>query len=196
MRKTAKTLISTCLAAAIALILIPTMVSAHGSITSNLSEQRFEVAPDRAEFVSSGPVDLSTAKAKLRYLGDVEVSTDLYFADDVPTLELPLIDGDDNTTFVFDLPELGAGTYALDWEVTPIGDHITQAIQLFVVTVGSPNPDPVPTDTGGKTPSAPVGTRVTSPADTGTSSSVYLLVAGAAAICSVGGVLVLRKIRR
>jgi hypothetical protein len=184
------------LTGAVALILAPAVVSAHGNITSNLAEQRFEVAPDHAEFTADVPVDLATAKAKLRYLGNVEVSTDLYFADDVPTLELELVTGTPGTTFAFDLPELGAGTYALDWEVTPIGDHPDQAVQLFVVTVGSANPDPVPPVLSGQAPNATDGSGDTSSGDTGSSSTTSLVILLAAALSAVAGVLVLRRARR
>ncbi len=178
------------------MILAPAGVSAHGNITSNLAEQRFEVAPDRAEFTADVPVDMATAKAKLRYLGNVEVSTDLYFADDVPTLELELVTGAPGTTFAFDLPELGAGTYALDWEVTPIGDHPDQAVQLFVVTVGSANPDPVPPVLSGQVTDATDEASDPAAGDTGPSSATYLVVLLAAALSAVAGVLVLRRARR
>lgn len=195
MRKSVTSLFIICLTGAVALLLAPAVVSAHGNITSNLSDQRFETAPDRAEFTSTEPVDLTTAKARLRYLGDVNASTDVYFATDVPTLELVLVDAGDTATFAFDLPELGAGTYALDWQVEPIGDHRTEATQLFVVTVGSSDPDPVPTMLAGQLPALPDGTGDASSIDSGTSSGVYILIVLAAAL-SICGVIVLRRIRR
>jgi hypothetical protein len=185
------------LTGAVAMILAPAIASAHGSITSNLAEQRFEVAPDHAEFTADVPVDLATAKAKLRYLGNVEVSSDLYFADDVPTLELELVVGAPGTTFAFDLPELGAGTYALDWEVTPIGDHSDQAVQLFVVTVGSSNPDPVPpvpqdTATVASESEVPVV-----PVDNRSNTFIYLLACAVVAAVSAAVIsIVARRWRR
>jgi len=137
-------------------VLVPSTVSAHGSTESNLDGEVLEVAPERAEFVYSGDVDRSTARASLRYLGEQELSAEDYFRFDVPTLDLtpvePLTGA--GPEFAFALPRLAAGAYAVDWEVTPIGDHTDSSVAFFQVTVGVSNPDPlppVPTDASAET---------------------------------------------
>jgi len=68
----------------------------------------------------------------------MDVSADAYFKTDVPTTKLVLLEPAEgtDTQFSFKLPPLAKGLYALDWKVTPIGDHETEAIQLFTVTEG------------------------------------------------------------
>jgi len=134
------------LLAVLGLVFAPAAASAHGSTESNLDEQVFEVAPERAAFVYSGDVDRATARASLRYLGEQKLSAEDYFRFDVPTLELapvePLTGA--GPEFAFALPRLAAGSYAVDWEVAPIGDHVDSSVTFFQVTVGVTDPDPVP----------------------------------------------------
>jgi LPXTG-motif cell wall-anchored protein len=167
-------------------------VNAHGAFDSNLDGQRFEVAPDYAEFTSAAPVDVNTAKAQLRYLGGVEASPDSYFADDVPTVELTRVDGSTGASFAFDLPELAKGTYALDWEATPFGDHPNQGMKLFVVSVGSPNPDPVPPAPAGSS-SEPDQIFDGELSITESNTLVYAGAAGAAVLLGAGLLVVRRR---
>jgi len=127
-------------------LLAPATASAHGSTTSNLDEQVFDVAPERAEFVYSGDVERGTARASLRSLGEQDLSAEDYFRFDVPTIELTRVEPFSGTgpEFAFALPRLAAGSYALDWEVTPVGDHLDSSVTFFQVTVGVEDPDPVP----------------------------------------------------
>jgi methionine-rich copper-binding protein CopC len=119
--------------------------AAHTSFDSNLRNQRYELAPQRAEFYAETPVQLSTARAQLRYLGGIDVAVEQYLRTDVPTVELAAASGPEITTVIaFELPKLGAGTYAIDWEVTPVDDHAVRSLQLLVVTVGDDDPDSVP----------------------------------------------------
>jgi methionine-rich copper-binding protein CopC len=126
--------------------LAPTTAAAHGSTSSNLDQQVFEIAPERAEFVYSGDVERSTAQASLRYLGVEDLSAEDYFRFDVPTTELARSEPLDGTgpEFAFVLPRLAAGSYAIDWEVTPVDDHTDSSVTFFQVTVGVTDPDPVP----------------------------------------------------
>lgn len=134
------------LLAVLGFVFVPSTVSAHGSTESNLDGEVLEVAPERAEFVYSGDVDRSTARASLRYLGEQKLSAEDYFRFDVPTLELVPVEPLTGTgpEFAFALPRLAAGSYAVDWEVTPIGDHADSSVTFFQVTVGVSDPDPVP----------------------------------------------------
>lgn len=138
-----------CLAAtAVATLVLfaPTAASAHGSTSSNLDEQVFDLAPERAEFVYSGDVERATARASLRYLGVEDLSAEDYFRFDVPALELARAEPLTGTgpEFAFVLPRLAAGSYAIDWEVTPVDDHADSSVTFFQVTVGVADPDPVP----------------------------------------------------
>lgn len=147
MRRTSR-LLSRLAATAVATLALfaSSVASAHGSTESNLDEQVFEVAPERAEFFYSGDVDRATTRASLRYLGQQELSAEDYFRFDVPTVELeraePLTGV--GPEFAFILPRLAAGSYAIDWEVTPVDDHADSSVTFFQVTVGVADPDPVP----------------------------------------------------
>lgn len=133
-------------AVAALVLFAPGFASAHGSTTSNLDEQVFDVAPERAEFVYSGDVDRAMARASLRYLGEQELSAEDYFRFDVPTVELVRVEplSGIGPEFAFALPRLAAGSYAIDWEVTPVADHADSSVTFFQVTVGVADPDPVP----------------------------------------------------
>jgi methionine-rich copper-binding protein CopC len=111
---------------------------AHGSYSTNLENQSFAVAPDTADFMFDTEIDLSSVKGQLRFLGDLEASTDVYFKTDVPTTTLILLENPEgtNTKFSLKLPPLEKGLYALDWKATPVNDHETESIQLFKVTEG------------------------------------------------------------
>lgn len=120
-------------------------VAAHASFDSNLRDQRYELAPQQAEFYAETPVQLSTAQAQLRYLGGPDVAVEKYLRTDVPTAELQVVPGPEiGTVVAFKLPKLGAGTYAIDWEVTPVGDHMVRSLQLLIITAGVADPDPTP----------------------------------------------------
>lgn len=147
MKTLSRSLIRAFAAAATAFTLLaPATASAHGSTTSNLDEQVLDVAPERAEFVYSGDVERSTARASLRYLGEQDLSAEDYFRFDVPTIELARVEPLSGTgpEFAFALPRLAAGSYAIDWEVTPVDDHADSSVTFFQITVGVTDPDPVP----------------------------------------------------
>lgn len=134
------------LAVVLAGVFAPTSASAHGSTESNLDEQVLETAPERAEFVYSGDVERTSARASLRYLGEESLSAEDYFRFDVPTLALERAEPLTGTgpEFAFTLPRLAAGSYAIDWEVTPTGDHADSSVTFFQVTIGVTDPDPLP----------------------------------------------------
>ena len=54
------------------------------NVTGNLSGQKFEQAPEIAEFFAEGEIEPGSAKARIRYLGDTAVGPELYFKRDVP----------------------------------------------------------------------------------------------------------------
>jgi hypothetical protein len=170
--------------------------AAHGNSGSNLDEQNFEVAPDQAEFTYSGDVDRSTARASLRYLGQGALAAEDYFRFDVPTVELTPVDATGTgPDFAFDLPRLPAGSYAVDWEVTPVGDHLASSMVLFEVTVGVQDPDPIPAAVAepvlDDTATPEVGTAV--PADGGDVSMLPLAGAALFLVLVAAGVLAVRR---
>jgi hypothetical protein len=162
-------------------------VAAHGNSSSNLDAQVFDVAPERAEFVYSGDVDRSSARGSLRYLGEGPLDAEDYFRFDVPTVELvPVGEAGVGPEFAFVLPRLAAGSYALDWEITPVGDHLTSSMVLFEVTVGVEDPDPVP-----GTPAASTA------ADGGSGAAPGLLVAAVlGVVLAAASWLAVTRVRR
>ena len=55
------------------------------NVTGNLSGQKFEQAPEIAEFFAEGEIEPGSAKARIRYLGDTAVGPELYFKRDMPS---------------------------------------------------------------------------------------------------------------
>ncbi len=118
---------------------------AHGGADSNL-DVPMAVAPPTANLTYSADVDRSLATGRLRHLGEGPLKAEEYFRLDVPTQDLVLYESSVGIgrDFSFILPRLAKGYYALDWSVTPLGDHSDGSVILFQITVGDENPDPVP----------------------------------------------------
>ena len=118
---------------------------AHGGADSNL-DVPMAVAPSTADLMYSADAERSSATGRLRHLGEGPLKAEEYFRSDVPTQDLVLTESSVGIgrDFSFILPRLAKGYYALDWSVTPIGDHSDDSIILFQITVGDANPDPVP----------------------------------------------------
>jgi methionine-rich copper-binding protein CopC len=163
---------------------------AHMNVTGNLSGQKFEQAPEMAEFFAEGEIEPGSAKAKIRYLGDVSVSPELYFKRDVPTSDLKIVENPESrgASFAFYLPKLARGTYAVDWEVSAVGDHPVEAVSLFEVTVGSDTPDEVP-----EVPAAPVTDSELKEPERDSGAKTVLYVMFVAALSSVGAYMLYRK---
>jgi len=161
--------------------------SAHGSTTSNLDAQILEVAPETAQFRYSGDIDRSTAKASLRYLGSGKLAAEDYFNFDVPTLDLEQVEPltGIGPEFGFRLPKLGKGSYAIDWEVTPVADHADSSVTLFEVTTGVADPDPTPpTPTGEDTEQSVVAPIIAPTSEAG--DNWLAVVLGALVLMALG----------
>lgn len=112
--------------------------SAHlGLETSTPAEgSTIETAPTEASLTFSAPVDLETATAALRYLGDIDTPLTEVTNRDVKTEQLVRKAAADRTV-VFTLPLLDPGTYAIDWAVNESGGHENASMILFRVTGAS-----------------------------------------------------------
>lgn len=83
-------------------------------------------------------VDLDTAAARIRYLGGPDAPITEANRRDVKTETLTKSSGTgEGNSAVFDLPELPAGLYAIDWSVAEIGGHTNNSMLVFKVTDGA-----------------------------------------------------------
>jgi methionine-rich copper-binding protein CopC len=164
---------------------------AHINVTGNLNGQKFEQAPEIAEFFAEGEIEPGSAKAQIRYLGDVSVNPELYFKRDVPTSDLEIVESPKlrGASFAFYLPKLAKGTYAVDWEVSAVGDHPVEAVSLFEVTVGSDTPDKVP----GIPARVLVDGELKEPTERDTGVQAVLYVMFMASLSGIGAYMLYRK---
>jgi methionine-rich copper-binding protein CopC len=153
------------LAAAAVSVALSSPAHAHLGVESSDpgNASTLKEAPDVATITFDGDVDIETAAARLRYLGEVDTPLEEATRRDVRTESLTPIEASGRTV-VFDLPELGSGLYAIDWAVNEAGGHDNSSFILFKVT-GS--------DCG--------------------SGSVYLVVGGAAVVGVGIGLLIVRR---
>jgi methionine-rich copper-binding protein CopC len=90
-------------------------------------------APDEATITFNADVDIDTAAAELRRIGETDTAFKDYLNSDTPTEKLRRVSAEYRTS-VFDLPELEPGLYAIDWSVDEAGGHSNSGFIIFEVT--------------------------------------------------------------
>lgn len=113
----------------------PSSVSAHMGVDTSTpgNAESLVEAPDEAVITFNADVDITTATGMLRYIGDANAPIADAVRRDVRTEQLSITSAQDRTV-VFDLPELDAGMYALDWSVNEAGGHSNASFILFIIT--------------------------------------------------------------
>lgn len=120
---------------------------AHMGVASSnpANGSQIALAPDEVTITFTMEVELDTAVARLRHLGGVDTPVSEITNNEVLTEALEKKAGQgQGDTATFDLPELPAGLYAIDWSVQEVGGHINSSPILFKVTEGVGGGTPVP----------------------------------------------------
>jgi len=117
--------------------LLTSSANAHTGVSaSNPSNgSQIKKSPDVATLEFNALVDLDTAEAQLRYIGDLDTPLAEVANRKVKTISLVKSSGTRvGSTASFNLPELPSGLYALDWSVNENGGHPNQSTIIFKVT--------------------------------------------------------------
>jgi methionine-rich copper-binding protein CopC len=115
--------------------LSPSTASAHMGAESSTpgNAETVQNAPEQATITFNADVEIGTATASIRRIGDIDTPITEALGRRVPTERLERLEATGRTV-VFDLPDLGAGMYAIDWAVNEAGGHPNSAFILFIVT--------------------------------------------------------------
>lgn len=97
-------------------------------------------APKEIEIQFNAAVQLDTAKAQIRFIGDKNTPVTEVNRRDVPTEKLTKTYSSSNDNkVIFKLPDLPSGLYAVDWSVVEQAGHANNSQILFKVTDGVKN---------------------------------------------------------
>jgi methionine-rich copper-binding protein CopC len=115
---------------------------AHMGVESSNPSNGVEIAyaPSEMTITFTSEVDLNSALAQIRYIGNAQAPISDINRRDVRTESLTKISGEGpGSEVVFDLPYLPAGLYVVDWSVEEIGGHGNTSKIVFKVThAGAP----------------------------------------------------------